>query len=120
MPYTSRMTCYNSAIVHLPNERPAMLDQLDLERAIDKREYKERLRGLQARLYDAQRALFDARWPALIVFEGWAGTSKIGMIGQLSSRLDPRGLRVYPITPPRTSETMYPWLYRFWQKIPSY
>jgi AMP-polyphosphate phosphotransferase len=97
-----------------------MLDQIDLERTIDKHEYKARRRELQTRLYDLQQALFEARRPALIVFEGWAGTSKIGTIGLLTRRLDPRGLRVHPITPPRTYETMYPWLYRFWLKTPSY
>jgi polyphosphate kinase 2 (PPK2 family) len=97
-----------------------MLDQIDLERSITKSEYKQRLRELQQRLYDMQQALFEARRPALIVFEGWAGTSKIGTIGQLTRRLDPRGLRVHPVTPPRTFETLYPWLYRFWLKTPSY
>src|SRR6476660_3348562 len=97
-----------------------MLDQIDLERSISKPEYKRRLRELQQRLYDMQQALFEARRPALIVFEGWAGTSKIGTIGLLTRRLDPRGLRVFPITPPRTSETMFPWLIRFWLKTPSY
>jgi polyphosphate kinase 2 (PPK2 family) len=97
-----------------------MLDQIDLERAIDKHEYKARLAELQTRMYDLQEALFEARRPALIVFEGWAGTSKIGTIGLLTRRLDPRGLRVHPITPPRTSETMFPWLFRFWLKTPSY
>src|SRR6266536_2841465 len=97
-----------------------MLDQIDLERSITKPEYKRRLRDLQQRLYDMQQALFEARRPALIVFEGWAGTSKIGTIGQLTRRLDPRGLRVHPVTPPRTFETLYPWLYRFWLKTPSY
>jgi polyphosphate kinase 2 (PPK2 family) len=97
-----------------------MLDQIDLDRTIDKHEYKVRRRELQTHLYDLQQALFEARRPALIVFEGWAGTSKIGTIGLLTRRLDPRGLRVHPITPPRTYETMYPWLYRFWLKTPSY
>jgi AMP-polyphosphate phosphotransferase len=97
-----------------------MLDQLDLDSAIDKREYKQRLRRLQARLYDMEQALFEARLPALIVFEGWAGTSKVRTISQLTQRLDPRGLRVHSVTPPRTYETMYPWLYRFWLKTPSY
>jgi polyphosphate kinase 2 (PPK2 family) len=97
-----------------------MLDQIDLERTIEKQEYKARLRGLQAHMYDLQQALFEARRPALVVFEGWAGTSKIGTIGLLTRRLDPRGLRVHPVTPPRTWETMYPWLYRFWLKTPSY
>jgi polyphosphate kinase 2 (PPK2 family) len=97
-----------------------MLDQIDLDRAIDKREYKQRLRGLQERLYDMQQALFEARRPALIVFEGWAGTAKVSTIGLLTRRLDPRGVRVHPVTPPRTYETLYPWLYRFWLKTPSY
>jgi polyphosphate kinase 2 (PPK2 family) len=97
-----------------------MLDQIDLDRSIAKPEYKRRMRELQQRLYDMQQALFEARRPAMIVFEGWAGTSKIGTIGQLTRRLDPRGLRVHPVTPPRTFETHYPWLYRFWLKTPSY
>ena len=97
-----------------------MLDQIDLDRSIAKPEYKRLMGELQQRMYDMQQALVEARRPALIVFEGWAGTSKIGTIGQLSRRLDPRGMRVHPVTPPRTYETMYPWLYRFWLKTPSY
>jgi polyphosphate kinase 2 (PPK2 family) len=97
-----------------------MLDQIDLDCAIDRREYKQRIRGLQTRLYDMEQALFEARIPALIVFEGWAGTGKISMISVLTRRLDPRGLRVHPVTPPRTYEQQYPWLYRFWLKTPSY
>lgn len=97
-----------------------MLDQIDLDQKIDKGEYKDRLDAYQARLYDLQEALFEARRPAIVVFEGWAGTSKVGTIGLLTRRLDPRMLRVHPITPPRTYETHYPWLYRFWLKIPSY
>jgi polyphosphate kinase 2 (PPK2 family) len=97
-----------------------MLDQIDLDRTIDKDTYKQRLRVLQERLYAMQQALLEARMPALIVFEGWAGTSKVSTIGLLTRRLDPRTVRVHPVTPPRTYETMYPWLYRFWLKSPSY
>jgi polyphosphate kinase 2 (PPK2 family) len=97
-----------------------MLDQIDLDRALDKREYKRNLRTLQQSLYDMEQALFETRIPALIVLEGWAGTGKIGLIRRLTRRLDPRGLRVHPITPPRTYEQQYPWLYRFWLKTPSY
>jgi AMP-polyphosphate phosphotransferase len=97
-----------------------MLEQLDLDRALDKREYKERIEALQARLYDLEQALFEARMPAIVVFEGWAGTAKVQTISALTRHLDPRGLRVHSITPPRTSETLYPWLYRFWLRTPSY
>lgn len=96
-----------------------MLDQIDLDRSLDKETYKAKLDDYQNQLYDLQEALFEAHRPAIIVFEGWAGTSKVGTIGLLTRRLDPRMLRVHPITPPRTYETLYPWLYRFWLKTPS-
>jgi polyphosphate:AMP phosphotransferase len=97
-----------------------VLEQVDLDRRIEKAEYRRRLPALQARLNDMEQALLEARVPVVILFEGWAGTSKIGAIGVLMRRLDPRGLRVHPITPPRTHETQFPWLQRFWLKIPNY
>ncbi len=97
-----------------------MLNELDLEATVAREEYRQRLPELQARLYDIEQALFAARVPVLIIFEGWAGTSKIETIGLMTRHLDPRGVRVHSITPPRTSETFYPWLYRFWLKLPSY
>lgn len=97
-----------------------MLDQIDLDRALSKREYNQQLPELQARLYDMEQAAMEQRTPVLIVFEGWAGTAKVRTISAITRRLDPRGVRVHPITPPRTSEMQYPWLYRFWLKVPSY
>ncbi len=97
-----------------------MLDQIDLNLALSKREYRQALPELQARLFDMEQAVLEAGVPVLIIFEGWAGTAKVRTISVLSSRLDPRGLRVYPITPPRTYEQQYPWLYRFWLKLPAY
>ncbi len=97
-----------------------MLEQIDLDVSLAQREYAKEMPALQARLYDMEQAALDAHVPVLIVFEGWAGTSKARTIGVLVRRLDPRGLRVYSITPPRTTERQYPWLYRFWLKIPNY
>jgi polyphosphate kinase 2 (PPK2 family) len=97
-----------------------MLEQIDLDVSLTKREYRERLPELQARLYDMEAAVLEARVPVLVVFEGWAGTAKVRTLSAITRRLDPRGLRVYSITPPRTYEQQYHWLYRFWLKIPSY
>ncbi|WP_129631803.1 hypothetical protein [Candidatus Oscillochloris fontis] len=97
-----------------------MLDQIDLELKLSKNDYRQRLDDLQARLYDMEQALLEMKAPVAIIFEGWAGTAKVRTIGILTQRLDPRGVRVHPITAPRTYETQYPWLYRFWLKIPSY
>ncbi len=97
-----------------------MLEQLDLSLKVEKDVYKEQKPRLQDRLYAMERSLIAARIPALILFEGWAGTAKISTISLLVRQLDPRGIRVHPITPPRTYEQQYPWLYRFWLKTPSY
>jgi AMP-polyphosphate phosphotransferase len=97
-----------------------MLDQFDLTLAVSKREYRQRLPELQARLFDMEQAVIEARLPVMLVFEGWSGTGRARMIGALTRRLDPRGLRVHAGTPPRTYERQFPWLSRFWQQIPSY
>ena len=96
-----------------------MLEYLNLDLAIPKDEYKKRLAPLQQRLYELEHAVFDAKVPVMIVFEGWAATGKGRLITLLAERLDPRGFRVVPITPPRTAETRYPWMWRFWLKIPA-
>jgi polyphosphate kinase 2 (PPK2 family) len=97
-----------------------MLEQVNLDQSLSKTEYQRRLPQLQKRLYDLEHAVFKAHVPVAIVFEGWAAAGKGGTINVLAERLDPRGFRVVPITPPRTYETRYPWLWRFWLKIPAY
>jgi polyphosphate kinase 2 (PPK2 family) len=97
-----------------------MLKELDLSPAVDKDTYKARLPALHERLYDLTHAAFKANVAMIIVFEGWATAGKGGAIKTLTERLDPRGYRVVPITPPRTSETHFPWMWRYWQKLPAY
>jgi AMP-polyphosphate phosphotransferase len=96
-----------------------MLEYVNLDLAIPKEEYKKRLPPLQQRLYELEHAVFDAKVPVVIVFEGWAATGKGRLLSILAERLDPRGFRVVPITPPRTAETHYPWMWRFWLKLPA-
>lgn len=97
-----------------------MLEKLDLSQTVSRDVYRRRLPELQARLYDLEHALFNAKIPSLIVFEGWAAAGKGSTINLLSEKLDPRGFRVVPIAPPRTAETRFPWLQRFWLTLPAY
>ena len=97
-----------------------MLEQVRLDQAVPKEEYQRRLPELQDRLYTLAHAMFRARQPVIVVFEGWAAAGQGGAIRVLTERLDARGFRVAPISPPRTFETHYPWLWRFWLKIPAY
>lgn len=96
-----------------------MLEYVNLAVAIEKEEYKTRLHSLQQRLYELEHAVNEADIPVMIVFEGWAACGKGRLIQILAERMDPRGFRVVPITPPRTIETHYPWLWRFWLQIPA-
>src|SRR5258706_13844888 len=96
-----------------------MLEHIDLTQVVPKEEYKRRLPELQERLYALQGAVFRARVPVAIVFEGWAAAGKASTLNVLAERLDPRGFRVVPVTPPRTLEKAYPWLGRFWLRIPA-
>jgi AMP-polyphosphate phosphotransferase len=97
----------------------AMLENIDLDRSLSKADYKEQLPLLQANLYDLGHEAFTTKTSVMIVFEGWLTAGKGSTIGALTERLDPRGFRVIPVMPPRTSETRYPWMWRFWLKIPA-
>jgi len=97
-----------------------MLEKVDLTKSLSKQEYKARLPYQRNRLYDLQKACWDAGIPSVIVFEGWDAAGKGTSINLLTQRLDPRGFKLYPIQAPRTFETHLPWLWRFWQKLPNY
>jgi AMP-polyphosphate phosphotransferase len=97
-----------------------MLEKVNLKLSLSKAECQRRLPQLQNRVYDLEHAIYQAGIPVVIVFEGWAAAGKGSTIRILAERMDPRGFRVVPITTPRTAELQYPWLWRFWQKIPAY
>lgn len=96
-----------------------MLEQLDLARKLNKEEYRARMKPLKFEMYEMGRAVHDSKTPVIVVFEGWGTAGKGRAITELTARLDPRGFRVYPINPPSTRELRYPWLHRFWLKIPA-
>lgn len=97
-----------------------MLEKIDLSQKIKKKEYKGIFPILRRQLYALQKASWDARLPVIILFEGWDAAGKGTSIQNLTSRLDPRGFKLYPIRAARTYESKRPWLWRFWLKIPGH
>lgn len=75
--------------------------------------------ALRDRLAELQRACANAKLPVIVVFEGWDAAGKGSLIHTLTAWLDPRGFEVHPIRAPRPFEQSYPWLWRYWLKIPS-
>lgn len=97
-----------------------MLEQVNLDRKLKAQEYKRLLPGLQRRLYDLEKACWDERIPSIVIFSGWDAAGKGSAISAVTERLDPRGFKLHKTQAPRTYEKQYPWLWRFWQRIPSY
>jgi polyphosphate kinase 2 (PPK2 family) len=97
-----------------------MLDKIDLERKLSHETYDKLLPGLQRRLYDLEKACWDVKIASIFVFEGWDASGKGSAISAVTARLDPRGIKVHAIHAPRTYESMRPWLWRFWQRLPNY
>jgi len=96
-----------------------MLDKIDLSKKIDKVTFKRIMPTLSNRLYEVQKASWDAHIPIVILFEGWDAAGKGTSIQKLTQPLDPRGYKLYPIRAARTYEKKRPWLWRFWLKLPA-
>ncbi len=97
-----------------------MLEHIDLTKHVSRAEYKRLLPELQAQVYEKEKAIFDRAISVSILFEGWAAADKGSSIRVLTSRLDPRGFRVVPISSAKPHEQKFPWLYRFWLVLPNY
>ncbi len=95
-----------------------MLETLDLDLSLDKNTYKTQLEGLMRQLRSLQNACWQNKLPMLIVLEGWAAAGKGALVKQIVGYMDPRGFIVHPIWPTTKQERQYPFLWRFWQRIP--
>ncbi|MBI3706851.1 MAG: polyphosphate kinase, partial [Proteobacteria bacterium] len=95
------------------------LKRLDKDTSlVDKDAYERRLETLQMKMLSIQQAYFHERRRGIVVVEGWDAAGKGGMIRRLTEKLDPRGIRVWPIGAPEPSEQGRHYLYRFWARLP--
>ena len=96
------------------------LSDLDPSRAFaNKDAYEKALDEVQLRLLRLQTTHFAKKRRAILVFEGRDAAGKGGAIKRLTAKLDPRGVKVWPIGAPSAEEQGRHYLFRFWQKIPS-
>ncbi len=95
------------------------LDDLE-HKSIEEDDYKPKLKELQLKLLNYTRELSEARRSLIIVFEGPDAAGKGGAIKRIAERLDPRLLRVHSVVKPTAEEYQRHYLWRFWNKLPSY
>ncbi|TVQ18995.1 MAG: polyphosphate:AMP phosphotransferase [Leptolyngbya sp. DLM2.Bin15] len=95
-----------------------MLDTLDLSVSLDKDTYRSQMQALMIQLRSLQNACWEQGLTVVLVLEGWAAAGKGNLVKKLANCMDPRGFAVYPILEPSELEQQYPFLWRFWQKLP--
>ena len=54
-----------------------------------------------------------------MIFEGWDASGKGDSIGALVYPMDPRGFKVHTTQAPSREERLRPFLWRFWNKLPT-
>ena len=95
------------------------LDKLEARRRFrSKRTYLAAETAAQKRMLATEQARRRAGARAVIVFEGQDAAGKGGAIRRLTSRLDPRGCKVWPIGAPSPDEQGRHYLWRFWARLP--
>jgi len=96
----------------------SVLDAADLSKAIQPAEYEAELEKWQLRVRDMEHAMYKARVPLMVLYEGWDAAGKGGNIRRLTSKMDPRGYDVIPIAAPNDIEKAHHYLWRFWNAVP--
>jgi len=95
-----------------------MLETLDLNRKLDRKDYVRELTRRQIQLRELGYQVYLQKRPVVILFEGWDAAGKGGAIKRITEKLDPRGYVVYPISAPQGEDKARHYLYRFWRRMP--
>jgi len=107
-----------SLVVNMPGEHKTVLDTVDLSSSLDKKEYEERSKQAQARLFDLAWRAREQRRSLVALFEGWDAAGKGGAIRRVADAVDARMLSVIPIAAPTDEERKQHYLWRFWRQVP--
>ncbi len=95
-----------------------VLSALDMTRDVDKREYRDELSRLQARLNRLYRVARDRGRSTILVFEGWDAGGKGGAIRRITPALDARDYQIVSIAAPTEEEHSHHYMWRFWRHLP--
>lgn len=103
---------------HSRKHKKGALGAVDLSEKLPLTKYEKKLGALQEALRKIQQAYLFSGDSAVLVFEGWDAAGKGGVIRRITSWLDPRSVRVWPIAAPRQYYKERHYLSRFWERLP--
>jgi polyphosphate kinase 2 (PPK2 family) len=93
--------------------------ELDTDGSISKRDYEHELDRLEVKMREILQAYLFTGDRGVIVLEGVDAAGKGGTIRRMTSVLDPRAYKVWPIGPPNEIERQQHYLSRFWGRLPT-
>ena len=99
-------------------KKASVLSKIDLSKALERAEYRERLKERQEQLRELLYEIYRERLPVVIVYEGSDAAGKGGNLRRPTQELDPRGYEVIPIAAPNDIEKAHHYLWRFWMQMP--
>lgn len=94
-----------------------MLATVDLDRKLERSEYRNRLLPCQLRLRELALELYRRKRSLVIAAEGWDASGKGGALRRITEKIDPRGYTVLPIAAPDGEDKTHHYLWRFWRRL---
>jgi polyphosphate:AMP phosphotransferase len=110
-----------SRAIHTPKHHAPRRVQLPIAAlpALDDDDYERELKELQGRLALAVRRAKFHKHALVLAFEGMDAAGKGGSIRRITRALDARQYQVVPVSAPTPEGAAHPYLWRFWQAVPS-
>ncbi len=96
-----------------------MLETLDLDKHLSKKEFKNLFEKCQARLGSLQREFRDHGIPVILIFEGLGASGKGRLINDLLLCWDPRGFTYNYVKLSPEEKDRYPMLYHYGIRTPA-
>ena len=115
---SDRRAAMANPVVSIGEMSATILDQLDMNKALSKSDYKEQLDIWQSKLSQLAWQAYDAGHSTVIVFEGWDAAGKGGAIRRITNAIDARLYRSISVAAPTDEELAHHYLWRFWRQIP--
>ena len=101
-----------------PIDGVSLIERLQLDQPVAKKDYTDELALLQGRLNRLTRHKRFERLSVIAAFEGCDAAGKGGAIRRVTQALDARQYDVVPIAAPTDEEKARPYLWRFWRHLP--
>jgi polyphosphate kinase 2 (PPK2 family) len=114
---TDQVAPSEEAVELVTSEQPTVLSALDMSKKLAKREYRQRLGELQARVGYLLREATNRGISTIALFEGPDAGGKGGAIRRITGPLDARNYKVLGVAAPTDEELAQHYLWRFWRQL---